>query len=56
MVKYDKFEVFMIGKMNEWAKMLDEKDNRTSVEVFSELMETLYQYEKLKDCGDIIAD
>ncbi len=55
MVEYDKFEVFMINRMSEWAKMLDREENRTQVEVFSELMGALYEYEKEKIDGDITA-
>lgn len=56
MVKYDKFEVFMINRMNEWAEMLDIDENRTQVEVFSELIGAFYEYEKYKDSGDILSD
>lgn len=56
MVKYDKFELYMVNSLWNLGQKIDSEDNRVEVEVFTNLMETLYQYEKLKDCGDIITD
>jgi len=56
MVNYDKFELYMVNALHDWSQKFDKDDNCTEVNVFAELMETLYQYEKLKDSGDIITD
>lgn len=56
MLKYDNFEVFMINKLNYWSKRMNSEDNKLSVEVFSELISSLYEYEKAKDNGDIMTD
>lgn len=56
MVKYDKFEVFMIKKINSWAKGINKEDNKAEVYVFTELMWALYEYERGKFDGEIITD
>lgn len=56
MFKYDNFEVFMINKLNYWSEKLNKEDNKVSCEVFSELISSLYEYEKEKDNGNIITD
>lgn len=55
MVKYDKFELFMVKRMNYWAKQVEKENNRMEYNVFSELMWALYEYEKEKMDGDITA-
>lgn len=55
MIKYDKFELYMIKKLNEYGNKIDKEDNYAEANVFAELMETLYQYEYQKNEGDIIA-
>ena len=56
MIKYDKFELYMVNALYDWSQKFDKDDNFMEVNIFSELMEALYQYEKLKDSGDIVTD